>query len=226
MVNIQHALGIRGWMSAAELTWIAETASRSVRVLEIGCFVGRTTTAIVENLGYNRPGQELDCVIYCVDPHDPTRPDKGLLRVPPGTGEPVTTKEDGDRLHGEFLSNIASIPKSKRSPPIHIERRPSADWLNDLSSRQNVRRALGLNTIGYFDFIFIDGAHTEEGVGDDIDLSLPFLAKHGVLAGHDYYGEYEDYNVHHAGVKRAVESRYTQEQIKRPVGSIWYVENL
>ncbi len=39
---------------------------------------------------------------------------------------------------------------------------------------------------GQFDFIFIDGDHSEEGVKSDIEEALSLLAEDGVMAFHDY----------------------------------------
>ena len=39
---------------------------------------------------------------------------------------------------------------------------------------------------GYFDFIYIDGDHSYEGVRQDIELYLPKLRKGGIIGGHDY----------------------------------------
>ena len=39
---------------------------------------------------------------------------------------------------------------------------------------------------GYFDFIYIDGNHTEEAVRSDILSCIPKIRKGGYIAGHDY----------------------------------------
>ena len=48
-MNIDHALTVTGWMSPAELTWLAETGSISTRIVEIGVYKGRSTCAIAAN---------------------------------------------------------------------------------------------------------------------------------------------------------------------------------
>lgn len=47
---LDRALRINGWMSPAELTFLAETAQSSKTVFEIGSFQGRSTRAIADNL--------------------------------------------------------------------------------------------------------------------------------------------------------------------------------
>ena len=48
-MNISRALSIPGWMSDPELRWLAETASRSSRIIEIGAWMGRSSAALSMN---------------------------------------------------------------------------------------------------------------------------------------------------------------------------------
>lgn len=57
-IDIAKALTVQGWMSSAELTWLAETASRSKRIVEIGAYKGRSTCALAGNT---------DGLVYSVD---------------------------------------------------------------------------------------------------------------------------------------------------------------
>jgi predicted O-methyltransferase YrrM len=58
-VNIERALRVQGWMSPAELTFLAETASRVPgKLVEIGSYKGRSACAIAENTG---------ATLYCCD---------------------------------------------------------------------------------------------------------------------------------------------------------------
>lgn len=54
-----------------------------------------------------------------------------------------------------------------------------------------------------FDFIYIDGLHTYEGVKTDIYNYLPLVKKGGVIGGHDYTDSTE--YKHLDGVKKAVD---------------------
>jgi predicted O-methyltransferase YrrM len=54
-----------------------------------------------------------------------------------------------------------------------------------------------------FDFIYIDGLHTYEGVKTDIYNYLPLVKKGGVIGGHDYTDKTE--HKHLDGVKKAVD---------------------
>lgn len=42
----------------------------------------------------------------------------------------------------------------------------------------------------YFDFIYIDGDHSYEGIKRDLELYLPKIKQGGVVAGHDYHNQW------------------------------------
>lgn len=48
-MNITRALAIHGWMSEAELAWLAGVATGSHCIVELGCYLGRSTRALVDN---------------------------------------------------------------------------------------------------------------------------------------------------------------------------------
>lgn len=47
--NISKALSIGGWMSEEELLWLANQAHKHLRIVEFGCFHGRSTRALADN---------------------------------------------------------------------------------------------------------------------------------------------------------------------------------
>jgi predicted O-methyltransferase YrrM len=57
-----------------------------------------------------------------------------------------------------------------------------------------------------FDFIYIDGLHTYEGVKNDIKNFLPLVKKGGVIGGHDYTNRIP----HLVGVYEAVNEMFGQ----------------
>ena len=70
-----------------------------------------------------------------------------------------------------------------------------------------------------FDFVFIDGDHSYEGVKRDIHLWKPKVKPGGWLIGHDYY--------HHSGmddVRRAVSELLPSHKVEtRNDQGIWYI---
>lgn len=59
-IDISRALAIPGWMSEEELSWLAETGSKSRFAVEIGTYLGRSARAIAENMVFE--GAYLLCV--------------------------------------------------------------------------------------------------------------------------------------------------------------------
>lgn len=60
-VDISKALAITGWMSERELTWLATKAKECTSIIEFGCYHGRSTRALADNI--QRFG-----TIWAVDP--------------------------------------------------------------------------------------------------------------------------------------------------------------
>jgi len=56
---IENALEIKGYMSVAELQWLAERAAESKVIVEIGSYYGRSARALADNTRGK---------VYCIDP--------------------------------------------------------------------------------------------------------------------------------------------------------------
>ena len=72
----------------------------------------------------------------------------------------------------------------------------------------------------HFDFIYLDGLHTYEGVKKDIQNYLPKVKKGGVIGGHDYTNEVQ----HLKGVFQAVNEMFgTPDKVFKDNSWIKYV---
>jgi hypothetical protein len=90
--------------------------------------------------------------------------------------------EDLDSLYTQFIDNMKPLEKYYKSI-----RKSSTEAANQFEEDS-------------LDFVFIDASHEYEDVKKDIQVWLPKVKKGGILAGHDYYLEYDYF----PGVKRAV----------------------
>jgi predicted O-methyltransferase YrrM len=102
-----------------------------------------------------------------------------------------------DWLYSEFLRNI------NRARNVIAIRMPS------------VEAAEAVGRVG-LDFVFIDAAHDYDSVKADILAWRPLLREGGILAGHDYYGDYP-------GVAQAVNELVPDFRIA-PDTNIWTTE--
>ncbi len=49
-IDVSRSLRIPGWMGDTELRWLAEAASRCRVVVEVGCWMGRSTVALAQHV--------------------------------------------------------------------------------------------------------------------------------------------------------------------------------
>ncbi len=59
-LNLTRALSIEGWMDVTDLTWLAEHVAGHELIIEVGSFLGRSTTALLDNASENS-------VVYAID---------------------------------------------------------------------------------------------------------------------------------------------------------------
>lgn len=64
--HIRSALNTTGWMSVKELLWLADRAKESKVIIEVGCYLGRSTKCLADNT---------DGVVYAIDPWEEFYPD-------------------------------------------------------------------------------------------------------------------------------------------------------
>jgi predicted O-methyltransferase YrrM len=96
MYNLDRALVIDGWMSGPELTCLAELAQKSHKILEVGCYKGRTSRVLLDNTGGS---------VTCVDCWD------GNFQVNNGN----LHQNGGDMEYTRFCGNIWEFIKSGKA---------------------------------------------------------------------------------------------------------------
>lgn len=91
-MNIEKALTLPGWMSAPELTWLAEQASKANLIVEVGAWMGRSTRAMAD---------ATKGVVIAVDTWDGSAENQEELK-----GKPE------NYLFDEFLANLGDQIRS------------------------------------------------------------------------------------------------------------------
>jgi predicted O-methyltransferase YrrM len=101
MVNLERAEQVTGWMSRPEMEWLAEQAKNGL-VVEIGCWMGRTTRAMADN---KRSGN-----IFAVDTWKGSEENQDFLKDKPE-----------DYLFQEFSKNLADHIASDLVTPLRMD---------------------------------------------------------------------------------------------------------
>lgn len=157
-IDVSGAEALPGWMSREELEWLADTARRCERIVEVGSWKGRSTKA----LALHTPG-----VVYAVDHWC------GSVDDEPEVKQEIAARGP-DGLYAEFASNLDAELRAGKVIPIRAESREAvALVLNALAGR-------------LADLVFLDGDHAFEAVKRDIEDYRPLVRRGGLLAGHDY----------------------------------------
>jgi len=197
-VNIERAKMCDGYMADSELKWLAEQATKSKIIIEIGSWHGKSSRALADNLPE-------DGRLYCVDHWDGSAVERDTNHV-------SARLNDGDHAFMEFCDNMVDHIQSGKVVPIRMSSKNAAAWF---------KKNFGLMSI---DLIFIDAGHIYEEIKEDINLWTPLTKIGGVISGHDYNhmdGAWE-------GVTRAVNSKFNSDispnNVNNPENTnIWYV---
>lgn len=134
-------------------------------VLEIGAYEGRGTVWLIENLPDNSK-------ITCVDTWS-----GGAEHQPGGPAEAEMTQ-----VEKRFHSNTSMALRHRRSLELQVFKSPSHEALTTLTA----------NSVGRFDFIYVDGSHDAPDVLSDAVLSFRLLRVGGVMAFDDYLWDLDD----------------------------------
>lgn len=147
----------QGWMKKAERHWLAQQGAKvNSLAVEVGCFRGRSTLALVSFFGTGK--------LYAVDT---------WVGPPDGLGQAYIYVDAGD-VHAEFVRNLTPEIRAGVVVPLRM---------NSLQGAAEIARRHGT---GCLDFAFIDADHRYPAVHADILAYLPLMRPGGILAGHDY----------------------------------------
>jgi predicted O-methyltransferase YrrM len=150
---------VPGWLSdqeAVALYRLGSTLPGIGHVAEIGSWKGRSTVAL--SLGLMDAGRTDGC-LYAIDPHQ-------------GSEEHSEIIASAGTTLGAFRSNL----RRYGTPQLVTEMVMPSVQAADVLVGEGVR--LGL--------VFVDGAHDEQSVRDDIRAFLPLLLPGGLVALHDF----------------------------------------
>lgn len=161
-MNMKHRYHvIPGWFNYHEAYDLAiEQLPQDAKVLEIGCFMGKSTSYLLTNL-WNADRQ--DVVVHALDTFTGSSEHGFLNRVvgPGGSFKHITHENLRFFVNRELCQLVEGS---------------SAD-----------QEIIDKYKDGYFDMIMVDGAHEYEAVCDDIDNWWPKLKDGGVMLFDDMY---------------------------------------
>ena len=140
---------------------------RVVRIAEIGCWVGESTTAILAALKGRR------AVVTCVDHWEGSKSDPAAEWVP--TAEWVQKCPHPGGVKAIFHENMATVTKDIKGVCVDVL---TADSLA-------AAKAFADYT---FDLIYLDADHDRDAVRDNLAAWFPKLRPGGIICGHDYGG--------------------------------------
>lgn len=159
---VQAASKIDGWMSEAELQWLAERASERSIVVEIGSWMGRSSKAM---------GSVVAGKLFCVDNWFEGTPKQAKYNETEWAESQI---QGPDALCAKFKANVAPEMASGK---IVLMRMKSVDAAVEIQKHLDGRKA---------DMVFIDGSHDYLRVLEDISAWRKLVVPGGILCGHDY----------------------------------------
>ena len=144
-------------------------------ILEIGCFLGKSSIYLANKIKQSKK----DIKLYCVDLFSirPDYPGNKVLR------EALFKKNGSDALP-QFKSLMSKYNVTDIVVPFKMSSHEALDLFIDQGKK--------------FKYIFIDGGHDYEIVKPDIEKSLLLIEKNGIIAGDDYFTSKKDDQVQKA----------------------------
>lgn len=158
--TLERADAIQGWMAHDELRWLAAQAAEAQKIVEVGCWCGRSTRALADHT---------TGTVWCVDPWTGTQP-SSVARTE-GGGLLALQKLMKKRVFAAFVENLSDHLATGRVQAIPMRSTFAVQILRCLAP---------------FDFVFLDGDHAYTSVAPEIEQFRPLVRPGGILAGHDY----------------------------------------
>ena len=169
---------------------------REYNILEIGCFLGRSSMYLAEKIKKSKKNIKLHCVDYF---HIRDNWPKNKQQK-----QELLDKYGEDLLH-QFNEHISKLDVKNIVIPYKMSSDEALNYFIDVNSK--------------FDFIFIDGGHDYDIVNNDIIKSLKVLADKGIIAGDDYFTSRPNEQV-----QKAVHENFNDEKIKFINNESWIIE--
>lgn len=197
----QYNLDIPGWMSETDLMILKTLASHvpsSASILEIGCFVGRSTYALCS-------GKKSDVRLSVVDTFEVNQTYQSVI---------------DETMSGDvnLINDIVDIAKNENSWENafkHCLPKSMLDQITiNVSSSYDYALPNNFNDGGHFNMVFIDANHSAESVQHDI---IKYAGRHTLLVG-------DDFNPKKLGVATGIAStrKILPRKLIMPAGSkIW-----
>jgi SAM-dependent methyltransferase len=160
------------WFASNIGNWTTELSylrgNPNLRFLEIGCFEGRATRWMLDNILTNPSS-----TIEVIDTFEGAAEHQWMV----DNNITETFANDGSTLRRTFEHNVRPF-----SNQVLIHQGLSHGVLTELAP----------NRQAYYDFIYIDGSHHQDDVYKDADLTWPLLKNGGILAFDDYEYRWEN----------------------------------
>ena len=159
-LSLERAEAIPGWMDRDELEWLATHAAQSSKIIEVGCWMGRSTRALADATAGT---------VWCVDSWTGTQGSQ-IAKTKRGTLI-ATNQMLKPGIFAAFVANLSD----------HI----STGHVQVLPARSMFSVQI-LRCLAPFDVVFLDGDHAYASIAREITDFRPLVRPGGILAGHDY----------------------------------------
>lgn len=157
--------------------------------VEVGCKEGRTTGHVLKAVPDSR--------VVAIDPWCAMPDQKGIV------GGETYEKWDFAKIEAEFWQNVGEHKERCK-----MWRMTSADAASNMDEQ-----CWAVNTA---DIVFIDAAHDEKSVREDIKRWWSLVREGGMICGHDFNHKWP-------GVERAVADCFDLLQVGVGPDSVWFV---